>query len=149
MNYHALAVDVGNLEIGQFGAPHADGIQGDQDGAVDGSESGFDKPGNFIGAQDDGEVQSLLRVRGLLHVPGLFERLDEEKPQGSHTLVDGVVGQLPNAEEIRHVLADVFGAELIRRRFEIARKVLDGAEVGARGTLRVITTLEFLEHHFS
>src|ERR1017187_10523152 len=118
-------------------------------GAVEWSESGFDEPGNLVLAEDNGEVQSFLWVRSLLHIPGLFERLDVEKPQGAHALIDGVVGQLPNAEQIRYVLADVFGAELVGRTFEIARKVLDGPEVGACGTLRVITTLEFLEHHFS
>ena len=83
-------------------------------------------------------MQSLLWVWGFLHAPGLREWLDEEEPQGSHALVDGVIGQLPLAEEIHDVLADPFGAELIGRTFEIACKVLNGAEVGARGTRRVM-----------
>ena len=116
---------------------------------MEGSESGFDQPGNLLRAEDYGEVKSFLRVRSLLHVPGLFERLDVEKTQGADALVHGVVGQFPNAEEISDVLADLFGAELVRRTLEIAREVLDGAEVGPNGILRVITTLEFLEHHFS
>jgi hypothetical protein len=90
-------------------------------------------------------VQSFLWVRSLLHVPGLFERLDVEKPQGAHALIDGVVGQLPNAEQIRYVLADVFGAELVGRTFEIARKVLDGPEVGACGIL-IISDLSALRN---
>ena len=81
--------------------------------------------------------------------PQPFQRLDVEKAQGAHTLIHGVVGQFPNAEEMSDVFADLFGAELVRRSLEIVRKVLDGAEVGTRSTLCVITTLEFLEHHFS
>jgi hypothetical protein len=60
-----------------------------------------------------------------------------------------VVGQLPVAEEMGHVLANLFGAELVRRTVEMARRVVDGTEVSARGTLRVITTLEFLQHQFA
>jgi hypothetical protein len=50
---------------------------------------------------------------------------------------------------MRHVLANLFGAELVGRTVEVARKLVDGAEVGARGTLRVITALEFFERYFS
>jgi hypothetical protein len=50
--------------------------------------------------------------------------------QGADALVDGVVSQLSVAEEIRYVLANLFGAELVGRTLEIAREVLDGAEVG-------------------
>src|SRR5258708_39408478 len=94
------------------------GVQGDQDRPVEGRESGFDQLGNFIGAENDGEMQSLLWVRSLLHAPHLFQRLDVEKAQGAHALVDGVVGQLPNTEGMRDVLADLFVAELVRRPLE-------------------------------
>jgi hypothetical protein len=94
-------------------------------------------------------VQPFLGVRGLLHAPGLAERLDEEKPQGPHALVDGVVSQFAVAEQMRHVLANLFGAELVRRTVEMTRKLVDGAEVGARGTLRVITALEYMEAYGS
>ena len=37
----------------------------------------------------------------------------------------------------------------IRRTFEVARQIPNGSDVGGYSTLRVISTLEFLEHHFS
>ena len=46
----------------------------------------------------------------------------KKKRNAPDTLVDGVVGQLAVAEQIRHVLADVFGAELVRRTLEVARE---------------------------
>ena len=41
------------------------------------------------------------------------------------------------------------GAELVRRTLEITREVLDRLDVAVFGSLGVITTLEFLEHHFA
>jgi hypothetical protein len=32
---------------------------------------------------------------------------------------------------------------------EVSRKILDGADVGTRGMLSVITTPEFFQHHFA
>jgi hypothetical protein len=47
------------------------------------------------------------------------------------------------------ILPDLRRAELVQRAFEVTRQILDGADSGTRGTLGVITTLEFFEHHFS
>jgi Phage integrase, N-terminal SAM-like domain len=47
------------------------------------------------------------------------------------------------------VLADVLRSELIRRAPKVTREILDGSDVAAYGSLSVITTLEFLEHHFA
>src|SRR5215469_18196733 len=40
-------------------------------------------------------------------------------------------------------------AQAIRWAVEVARKFLDGTDVTAYGFCRVVTTLEFLQHHFS
>jgi hypothetical protein len=47
------------------------------------------------------------------------------------------------------VLADVLRSEPIRRAPEITREILDRLDVAVYGSLSVITTLEFLEHHFA
>jgi hypothetical protein len=60
--------------------------------------------------------------------------------QGSLTL---------SQDQIRLVFARLLRAELIRRKFEVARQIFNCPDVGAYGTLRVIPTLEFFEHHFS
>jgi hypothetical protein len=64
-------------------------------------------------------------------------------------LADGVGGQLTLAKQIRLVFADVVLGKLLRRAMEVLNKLLHGAEVSLRSKLRVITTLEFLQHHFS
>ena len=44
------------------------------------------------------------------------------------------------------VLADVLWAQRVRRLTEVAGEILDGHEVRPRGTLGIISTLEFFEH---
>ncbi len=46
------------------------------------------------------------------------------------------------------VLTDVLRTELVGRTLEVTREIFDGLEVDAGCSLGVITTLEFLEHHF-
>jgi hypothetical protein len=43
----------------------------------------------------------------------------------------------------------VLGTELVGRALEVAREIFDCLEVEACCSLSVITTLEFLEHHFA
>src|ERR1035438_10502108 len=58
-------------------------------------------------------------------------------------------GEFPLAEQIRLVLTDVLRTELVGRTLEVTREIFDGLEVDAGCSLGVITTLEFLEHHFT
>src|SRR5260370_37726142 len=47
------------------------------------------------------------------------------------------------------MLADVLRSELMRRAAEVTREILDRLDVAVYGSLSVITTLEFFEHHFA
>src|SRR6202011_4323624 len=58
-------------------------------------------------------------------------------------------GELPLAEQIRLVLTDVLRTELVGRALEITREIFDCLDVKTCCSLSVITTLEFLEHHFA
>src|ERR1700758_3063393 len=40
-------------------------------------------------------------------------------------------------------------AQAVRRTVEVSSKILDGTDVVAYGMRRKVTTLEFLQHHFS
>ena len=62
---------------------------------------------------------------------------------------DGACGEFPLAEEVRLVLTDVFRPELVGSALEITREIFNGLNVSAYGSLSVVTTLEFLEHHFA
>jgi len=52
-------------------------------------------------------------------------------------------------EQVRLPRADMFKSETIGLCVEVFRKCLYCVEVSAYGSLRVIPTLEFLQHHFS
>src|SRR6516162_10620841 len=56
--------------------------------------------------------------------------------------------QLSLAEQIRLVLPHVLGMELVGRAVKVAGES-DRTHVTAYGTLRVIPTLEFFEHHLA
>lgn len=57
--------------------------------------------------------------------------------------------QLPFGEEVGLVLPDVLPSQAIGRALEMSSESLDLAKVVACGGLRVMTTLEFLQHDFS
>ena len=50
---------------------------------------------------------------------------------------------------MRLVLTDVLRTELVGRALEVMREIFDCLDVEACCSLSVITTLEFLEHHFA
>ena len=54
-----------------------------------------------------------------------------------------------HGEELRLVLADVPRAQAIGRAVEVLREPLNEANVTLCGSLRVMTSLEFLQHDFS
>src|SRR6202047_658789 len=108
-----------------------------------------DEVGNFFRAQDAGQVSRLLRIRCIGHAPGFLDRLRVEEPQSGQPLCHGGRGQLSLTEQIRLVLADVLRSKLIRRAPEITREIRDRLDVAVYGSLSVITTLEFFEHHFA
>jgi len=47
------------------------------------------------------------------------------------------------------ILADVARSQAIRRAVEVLGEALDEANVTVCGSLRVMTPLEFLQHHFA
>jgi len=53
------------------------------------------------------------------------------------------------AEEVGLVLAEMVPAQLIRRLTEIGRELFDGLKVIMYSDLSEVTTLEFLQQHFS
>src|SRR5208337_3085380 len=69
--------------------------------------------------------------------------------QRGQALRDSMRGEFPLAEQTGLVMTDVLGTELVGRALEVTREIFDGLEVNAGCSLGVITTLEFLEHHFA
>src|SRR4029077_18208033 len=57
--------------------------------------------------------------------------------------------QLLLLKQLGLIFANVPRAQAVRRTVESSSKIFECADVVACGMLRVITTLEFLQHHFS
>src|SRR3954465_1226305 len=57
--------------------------------------------------------------------------------------------QLSLGEQVRLIGTDLFGSELVRRAMKVFSEGLHNFQVALHGSLRVIPTLEFLQHHCS
>jgi len=109
----------------------------------------LDEAGHLILAENDRQLSPLLGVGRVVNGPGTFESLGEKEAEGRNPLRDRVVGQLADTKQVSCEFADLVGTKLVGRTMEEAREVLDRIQVHAPGRFSVITTLEFLEHHFS
>jgi hypothetical protein len=77
-----------------------------------------------------------------------LKRFHEEEPQG--TVLHHSAGiQLPLAKQMGLEYPHVLGAEPIGLLVEIRSQLLNRADVSAHGTLGIVSTLEFLQHHLS
>src|SRR5258708_25262819 len=114
-----------------------------------GTERRIDGSRDFFMAQDGRKVQCSLRIGSLGDAPGLFESLDVEKPQRREAVIHGTRRQLLLLKQLSLVFTNVSQAQTVRRTVESSREIFDCAEVIPYGIFRVITTLEFLQHHFS
>ena len=57
MDHHALAVDIADLEVGQFGPAHSCAVQRHQDGVMKRAGRSFDQAGDFVLAENDGQMK--------------------------------------------------------------------------------------------
>ena len=149
MNHHALAVDVTDFQVCQLGVPHSGGVERHQQNAMVGSERRIDELRDFFLAQDRRKVQCSFRIGSLGDAPGLFESLDVEKPQRREAVIHGTRRQLLLLKQLSLIFTNVSQAQTVRRTVESSREIFDCADVIPYGIFRVITTLEFLQHHFA
>ena len=57
VNHHALAIDVADFQVCQFGAAYSGGVEGHQQSAMKRSRSCVDESCDFFLAQDRGKVK--------------------------------------------------------------------------------------------
>jgi hypothetical protein len=77
------------------------------------------------------------------------EGFDEQEAQRRDILADGGRSQPLGLKQMSLILPDLFGPELVGRLVKVLRELADDPDVGFCGTMRVITTLEFLQHLFA
>src|ERR1700683_3545772 len=86
---HASAVDIGNLQANQLGAPRPRAVECHQYHAMEPSLGRVDEAGNFFWAQDAGQGSRFLWIRYIGHAPGFLDRLRVEEPQSRQPLRSG------------------------------------------------------------
>src|SRR5450631_1235653 len=149
MEDHALAVDVGDLDPGQFGAAHAGSIKNRQQRALKQAAAGVDQTCDFFLAEDAGQLPRTLRIGKELAELMTMKRAHVEEPQCGHVLLDASRTELELPEQISLVAAQIIRTELVRRLAEVLCEPLDEAQITPRRAGRVVATLELFEHHFA
>src|SRR5258708_5885698 len=90
-----------------------------------------------------------LGKRNRIRKVGPAERLDEQEPQCRCLSFDGARRELPIAEQMNLVLANVVRPQPIRRPAKIPGELLDRMDIGPYGVRRVVATLELIQHHLA
>jgi len=149
VNHHAFAIHVADFQTRQLGAPHSRGVERHQQGVMVGCERRINELRDFFCTQDRGQAKYLLRIGSLFDAPGLPESFGVEESESCKALSNRARCQFLFLEEFGLVFANMARSQAVRRKVESSREIFDGADVGIYGSLGVITTLEFLQHHFS
>ena len=135
---HALAVDIGDLQVCHFAGPQACGVDSGKDGAVAETGSGLENSLDLSPGEDDGETPCLLGSRNVVDAPGAFEDALIQDPQGAVGLADVGLRQGPVVDQEVEVLLDMFLAEPLERLAEMALKLIQRAEVDLAGARAVV-----------
>src|SRR5438552_4975656 len=113
------------------------------------SGGGIDQSYDFFLTEDRWDATLLFGIGSVRDTPSLFKSLGVEEPQRRETVGHCARGQIPLLNQLGLVFANVPRTQTVRRTLESPSKIFDGADVVACGILRVITALEFFQHHFA
>src|SRR5438552_8962734 len=113
------------------------------------SGGGIDQSYDFFLTEDRWDATLLFGIGSVRDTPSLFESLGVEEPQSRETVGHFTRWQLRLLKQLGLVFANVPRTQTVRRALESPSKIFDGADVVACGILRVITALEFFQHHFA
>jgi hypothetical protein len=91
---HALAVDIGHLEVRDLGHPQACAVGDAERGFVLEAQRGFEETRHFLLAQHDRRLARLVHGRQRANEVGPFERHGEKEPQRGDGGVDGPCADL-------------------------------------------------------
>src|ERR1035438_4188557 len=149
MEDHALAVDVGDLQPGQFGAAHAGSVKHQQQGALKQAAAGVDQTCDFFLAEDVGQLLPHLGIGQKLAELMTMKRANVEEPQCGHVVLDRSRAELEFPEQVGLVAAQLIRTKLVRRLSKVLGEPLDETQITPRRAGRVVATLELFEHHFA
>src|ERR1700692_2203561 len=118
---HALAVDIGDLQVYDFRHAQPGGVRAHQDRALLETGDRLEEGSDLLQAQDDRQSERLLRQRKVLVAPGSLEGHAVEEAQCADRWTEAGGGQLALLAESDEPGPDLFGAEQFRRAPEMSR----------------------------
>src|SRR4030095_13517466 len=134
---HALRVDVGTLELTEFGDPDAGRIQGSEDRPMLEVAWGQQQRLDLVTTEDDGERLGPFGIGDEVDHPRAVQGGLVEKAEGTHGLdKDTLRGLL--VEEVELIGADVLGSQTIRRGAKVLGKLGDIAQIPIDRVGRVV-----------
>jgi len=78
-----------------------------------------------------------------------FQGLDEEEPQPGTVLHHGTGMQLSLSKQMRLKLPQMLGSKPVGRLTEVRSQFAHDTNISPRRMLRIVSTLELLQHHFA
>src|ERR1700687_5215800 len=120
-DHHALAVDIGGLQMDGLGDAQPGGVAGGQDRAMLGAANALEKMKNLLWAKNNGEPLWLLGSwDDLFEGPVLFEGNLVEEAQGGNSNEDRTGRQLSFVGQVDLIGTDILRPQLFRRLVEMA-----------------------------
>lgn len=131
---HATGVNVAHLQLEPFAQPEAAGIdRGQGDAVIEGGHA-LEEAAHFGGGEDDGQLElGISADQCHLGRPGTAQGFLPEEFDGAEGLGGGLPGDLLDGLEMKEVLAELLGADLIGRAIEVLAQLPDTGEVGLLG----------------
>ena len=143
--HHALAVDVGHLQVRDLGHAQTRAVSDAERGLVLEAGRGFEETRHLLLAQHDLRLARLVHGRQGTNEVGPFERHGEEKPQRGDGGVDGSWADLL----LRHMqlkTAKVIARGRVRRLAEEGREGSDVPDVGLLHLLAITARSHVVDH---
>src|SRR5258708_19807821 len=112
------------------------------------SQSCVDESRDLFPAEDRRKVKCSFRIGRLGDAPGFLESFDVEESQSCQSLRNRARRQLALLEQLGLIFTNVFWTQTIRRTLESFLEIFNCADLTECVSLRVITPLQLLLHHF-
>jgi hypothetical protein len=146
VNHHPLAVDIPDLESGDFCSAHACRVERHQQGAMEEGSRSINHLRDFIFTEDDRQALRGLRVTKLTWRIVPLQSVNEKESHSGDVLPHSEGRLLEIAKQVKLELADLFRSQLIGRSTEVGCELFQCMDIGICSTPCVISALEFIEH---
>src|SRR5260370_4697780 len=129
-DHHALAVELGGLQVYDFRHAQPGGVRAHQDRALLETGDRLEEGSDLLQAQDDRESEGLLRQRKVLVAPGSLERHAVEEAQCADRWTEARGGQLALFAKMDEADPDLFRAEQVRRAPAMPGRTVNQQQLG-------------------